>query len=71
MISLGPVKERGQGIPEANEIAVVLGKEQRMALIGTGNMRAETVLEHLKAAMFTLGKILKKLMETIIHSYFI
>lgn len=66
-ISLGPIKGRGQGIPEANEIAVVLGKEQRIALIGTGNMRAETVLEYFKAAVFTLGKILKKLMETVIH----
>lgn len=67
MISLGPIRERGQGIPEANEIALVLGKEQRVALIGTGNMRAGIVLEYFKAAMFTLGKILKKLMETIIH----
>lgn len=48
-------------------IAVVLGKEQRIALIGIGNMRAETVLEYFKSAVFTLGKILKKLMETRIH----
>lgn len=65
-ISLGPIKERGQGIPEANEIAVMLGKEQRIALRATGNMREETVLEYFKAAVLTLGKILK-LMETVIH----
>lgn len=66
-ISLGPIKERGQGIPEANVIAVVLGKEQSIALIGTGKMRAERVLKYFKSAVFTLGKILKKLMKTRIH----
>lgn len=66
-ISLGPVKERVQGIPETNEIAVALRKKQRITVIGTGNIRAERVLEYFNAAVGTLGKILKKLMETIIH----
>jgi len=44
-----------------------LRKEQRIAVIGTGNMREGRVPEYFKAAVGALGKIFQKLMETRMH----